>query len=581
MSNSSIDKVDISFLNGQTLYDIATFNSGELLFASKETILGKTTHKLIKKNDNTILWEYTLTEVTNQGYLSEVNANGDVIYYGSKYVGQHNYNPYLICIDKDGNYKWDKEFKGNGYDLLSNVQVPNAKFTYITITTESSNLEGSSNYNSNAVLNDRNSNDDNDILIVKISMSNGDILERYRIGSNKYDQVNQVKSINSGITLKGSTYGGNQVLNNNINSYSWDNSNSYNEFIVNIDHTGKTNSTQDYQAISLDEKLDLGFISSQFNIIDNSGVIRYGFVRYINESGSNKNTNTLAFITAEESKEGSLYFSSQPISKLISPNGLSEITAYTYENIYSSERILDLVGTDFEMKGGPDNMGDNKIAYNKNGDLFILGESLSGETILLKSANFFDNLGGNSKNTTTKNFSGNFRDYKLYKRTNEKYEIKNQSGFDEITGITTLNFSNKTINLIDDVKGVFDQVTGLNTDSGKMFRLYNAAFARFPDADGLRYWIGNFSSGVDDERAVSTSFLASSEFKERYGSNISHEKYVETLYLNVLNRELDQGGYDYWVGNLNNGVEQRHEVLLGFSESTENQLLFTDMTGFG
>ena len=80
---------------------------------------------------------------------------------------------------------------------------------------------------------------------------------------------------------------------------------------------------------------------------------------------------------------------------------------------------------------------------------------------------------------------------------------------------------------------------------------------------------------------MSSSILASAEFKERYGSNISNEKYLETLYLNVLNRELDQGGSDYWVGNLNNGVEQRHEVLLGFSESAENKLLFTDMTGFG
>ena len=144
-----------------------------------------------------------------------------------------------------------------------------------------------------------------------------------------------------------------------------------------------------------------------------------------------------------------------------------------------------------------------------------------------------------------------------------------------------MHFSDKVINFQDEIVGTFDQITGLNTDSGKMFRLYNAAFARFPDADGLRYWIGNFTSGIDDERAVSSSFLASAEFKERYGSNISNEKYVETLYLNVLNRELDQGGYDYWVGNLNNGVEQRHEVLLGFSESAENKLLFTDMTGFG
>ena len=113
-----------------------------------------------------------------------------------------------------------------------------------------------------------------------------------------------------------------------------------------------------------------------------------------------------------------------------------------------------------------------------------------------------------------------------------------------------------------------------------MFRLYNAAFARFPDSSGLEYWINQYSSGVDDSGAVSQSFRASAEFKGRYGDNVSNETYVENLYLNVLNRELDQEGYNYWVGNLNNGIEQRHEVLLGFAESAENKTLFTEMTGF-
>ncbi|WP_413677177.1 hypothetical protein [Prochlorococcus marinus] len=49
-----------------------------------------------------------------------------------------------------------------------------------------------------------------------------------------------------------------------------------------------------------------------------------------------------------------------------------------------------------------------------------------------------------------------------------------------------------------DIKATFDQVIGLDTDSGKMFRLYNASFKRLPDPDGLRYWISNFSSGKDD-----------------------------------------------------------------------------------
>jgi hypothetical protein len=182
----------------------------------------------------------------------------------------------------------------------------------------------------------------------------------------------------------------------------------------------------------------------------------------------------------------------------------------------------------------------------------------------------------------TQKIIGNSYDYTYKNLGSSQYQFKLEtaSTYDSLTGITTLKFTDKTIDVDDDIKGVFDQVTGLNTDDAKMFRLYNASFKRLPDPDGLKYWIGNFSSGIDDERAVSSSFLASAEFKQRYGENITHETYVQNLYLNVLNRELDQGGYDYWVGNLNNGIEQRHEVLLGFSESAENKLLFTEMTGF-
>ena len=110
-------------------------------------------------------------------------------------------------------------------------------------------------------------------------------------------------------------------------------------------------------------------------------------------------------------------------------------------------------------------------------------------------------------------------------------------------------------------------------------QIYNASFKRLPDPDGLRYWISNFSSGKDDERAVASSFLASAEFKERYGEDVSNESYVNTLYINVLGRDYDQTGYDCWLSNLNNGVETKYELLLGFSESLENKGLFSEMTG--
>ena len=114
-----------------------------------------------------------------------------------------------------------------------------------------------------------------------------------------------------------------------------------------------------------------------------------------------------------------------------------------------------------------------------------------------------------------------------------------------------------------------------------MFRLYNASFKRLPDPDGLRYWIENFSSGKDDERAVASSFLVSEEFRQRYGEDVSDSTYVNTLYKNVLDRDADTGGLNYWLGQLSSGAETRYEVLLGFAESAENKTLFTEMTGFG
>ena len=197
-------------------------------------------------------------------------------------------------------------------------------------------------------------------------------------------------------------------------------------------------------------------------------------------------------------------------------------------------------------------------------------------------------------------FKGESINYDFISKGNNNYQIKAKNSFDEITGqkvLTeyfpsndtfnaanvssfSLQFVDKTLDLIKDVKGVFDQVTGLDTNSGRMFRLYNAAFRRFPDASGLAYWIEKFSSGENDIRTVASSFLLSDEFKLRYGENITDNQYVKTLYINVLNRELDQGGYDYWVGNLANGTETRYEVLLGFAESAENKTLFTEMTGF-
>jgi hypothetical protein len=178
--------------------------------------------------------------------------------------------------------------------------------------------------------------------------------------------------------------------------------------------------------------------------------------------------------------------------------------------------------------------------------------------------------------------TSNSYDNNFYKLGDNRFGFgQTKDTVDEITGLSTIQFNDKSLNVTNDIKGTFDQVTGLNTDSGEMFRLYNAAFARFPDADGLKYWIDQFSSGKNTRRVVAQSFLGSAEFTEKYGSNVSDETYVNNLYKNVLGRDADTEGLNYWVGNLSSGIETRYEALLGFAESAENKALFTEMTGFG
>ena len=185
--------------------------------------------------------------------------------------------------------------------------------------------------------------------------------------------------------------------------------------------------------------------------------------------------------------------------------------------------------------------------------------------------------------------AGKFEDY-LVKQIDGHYQLvrKESTTRDGIVlpggletllnGVANHKFDDVSIDVLNDVKAVFDDITGLRTQSAEMFRLYQAAFDRFPDASGFKYWVDNYISGRNSSRVIASSFVESDEFKRRYGENTSNEKYVEILYENVLDREYDQLGYDYWVGSLNQGNEERYEVLLGFSESNESLENFKQQT---
>lgn len=102
----------------------------------------------------------------------------------------------------------------------------------------------------------------------------------------------------------------------------------------------------------------------------------------------------------------------------------------------------------------------------------------------------------------------------------------------------------------------------------QIFRLYQAAFGRTPDASGLSFWQGRYRVGVS-LAAIAAEFRASGEFIELYGATPTDADFVDALYLNVLGRAGEAEGRAFWLDRLASGATQS-SVLVAFSESPEN-----------
>ena len=109
----------------------------------------------------------------------------------------------------------------------------------------------------------------------------------------------------------------------------------------------------------------------------------------------------------------------------------------------------------------------------------------------------------------------------------------------------------------------------IEANAGQAYRIYQAAFARTPDNDGLKYWIEALDTGIT-LLDVARGFVASAEFQSVYGANPSNLSLVEKLYENVLGRSGEAAGISYWENELNSGNRDQARVLVDFAESAEN-----------
>ena len=149
------------------------------------------------------------------------------------------------------------------------------------------------------------------------------------------------------------------------------------------------------------------------------------------------------------------------------------------------------------------------------------------------------------------------------------WSVGGPDGTDTLTGIERLQFQDAHLGF--DVDG----------SAGQVYRLYKAAFARTPDLAGLGYWVARMDDGTVSLEQTANGFIASAEFQSLYGARSSNGQFVTALYLNVMGRAPDAGGYGYWVNQLASSLQSRAQALVAFSESGENKSATASLSANG
>jgi hypothetical protein len=174
-----------------------------------------------------------------------------------------------------------------------------------------------------------------------------------------------------------------------------------------------------------------------------------------------------------------------------------------------------------------------------------------------------------------------------------RLNVNGGDGFDTVSTSATYLGDNKSFGsathytvFIDDalqVKQVYQNVERIEFSNGTVafdsdgnagiaYRMYQAAFDRTPDTEGLGYWIRELDENKANISSLAANFVASSEFVQTYGNeqSVTNLAFVELLYQNVLKRTPDSAGQEYWLNQLNNDQISRNNTLANFSESAEN-----------
>ena len=104
-------------------------------------------------------------------------------------------------------------------------------------------------------------------------------------------------------------------------------------------------------------------------------------------------------------------------------------------------------------------------------------------------------------------------------------------------------------------------VVGATYSRNYVQKAYAAYYGRPADPGGQRYWAGRMDAEGQSLNAIIGAFGYSDEFNRRYGG-LSFTQLVTKIYQQTLGRDPEQGGLDYYVGELLAGRRTLQSITL-------------------
>lgn len=120
-----------------------------------------------------------------------------------------------------------------------------------------------------------------------------------------------------------------------------------------------------------------------------------------------------------------------------------------------------------------------------------------------------------------------------------------------------------------EISGIYAAASG---HEGVIARYYSATFGRLPDNGGFEYWLDRLDA-IPGDPDVPGYFTTSPEFVAQYGPDTTDEEFLQEIYSNVLGREPEPGGFEFWHDELRRKRRSRGQIMHYIAQSPEHKQL--------